>query len=215
MTGGTDNISRGYDVNPDPYYYILQSYWGGAGDFVEEGIGLGMAAFSIAERKAQRLLASDNPEEFIDTLLTTESSDLPTVRFSDVPILKTIYGGPSRFYDYDLFVKNKQDIGQFDREIRKGEGDVQGLDFTGVQRLKNELKETEKMLDIYRKAKLKARELPYLDRSNATYEIQEAERAEIVYFNALYYQYRGQYINPKPEGIIPLDAIRKIIGTDE
>ena len=215
MTGGTDNISRGYDVNPDPYYYILQSYWGGAGDFVEEGVGLGKAAFSIAERKAQRLLASNNPEEFIDNLLTTESSDLPTVRFSDVPILKTIYGGPSRFYDYDLFVKNKQDIGQFDREMRKGEGDVQGLDFTGVQRLKKELKQTEEMLDIYRKAKLKARELPYLERSNATYEIQEAERVEIVYFNALYYKYRGQYIDPKPEGIIPLDAIRKIIGTDE
>ena len=34
-------------------------------------------------------------------------------------------------------------------------------------------------------------------------------------FNKAYYDLRGQYVDPKPEGIIPMDKIRKAIGTDE
>tara|TARA_X000001036_G_scaffold28804_1_gene23804 strand:+ start:19601 stop:28237 length:8637 start_codon:yes stop_codon:yes gene_type:complete len=219
MTGGTENISAklqgGIDVNPDPYYYILQSYWGGAGDFVEESIGLGRKGLSVGYRKSQQLLGSKNSEEFVNNLMTTKSEDMPVVRFSDVPILKSIYGGPSRFFDYDLYEENKENVLQFEREMKKGTTVREDLDFTGVQRLKNELKQTEEALKLYRKAKLKARDLPYIDRVNAMYEIQEAERKEIMFFNAMYYKHRGQYLDPKPQGLIPMSEIRKIIGTDE
>lgn len=219
MTGGTENISAklrgGIDVNPDPYYYILQSYWGGAGDFVEESIGLGRKGLSVGYRKTQQLLGSKNSEEFVNNLMTTKSEDLPVVRFSDVPVLKSIYGGPSRFYDYDLYEENKENVLQFEREMKKGTTVREDLDFTGIQKLKKELKQTEEALKLYRKAKLKARDLPYIDRVNAMYEIQEAERKEIMFFNAMYYKHRGQYLDPKPQGLIPMSEIRKIIGTDE
>ena len=219
MTGGTENISAklqgGVDVNPDPYYYILQSYWGGAGDFVEQSIGLGRKGLSVGYRKTQQLLGSKDSEEFVNNLMTTKSEDMPVVRFSDVPILKSIYGGPSRFFDYDLYEENKENVLQFEKEMKKGTTVREDLDFTGVQRLKNELKQTEEALKLYRKAKIQARDLPYIDRVNAMYEIQEAERKEIMFFNAMYYKYRGQYLDPKPQGLIPMSEIRKIIGTDE
>jgi hypothetical protein len=55
----------------------------------------------------------------------------------------------------------------------------------------------------------------FIDRSNATYQLQEAERQIVMQFNKAYYDLRGQYVDPKPEGIIPMDKIRKAIGTDE
>mgnify|MGYP003637721125 FL=1 len=55
----------------------------------------------------------------------------------------------------------------------------------------------------------------YIDRTNTGYLLQEAERKVVMRFNAIYYQLRGQYVDPKPQGIIPLNDIRKAIGTDE
>ena len=46
-------------------------------------------------------------------------------------------------------------------------------------------------------------------------KLQEAERQAIMIFNKMYEDLRGKYVNPKPEGVIPMDKIRKYIGTDE
>ena len=65
-------------------------------------------------------------------------------------------------------------------------------------------------------ARKKVKEIEdFIDRSNATYMIQEAERQVVMDFNKDYYDLRGQYVDPKPEGIIPMDEIRQLIGTDE
>ena len=57
-TGVTENRSDGtIEWNADPYYYILQSYWGGAGDFVEESLGMGRAGFEVARRNITSLPA--------------------------------------------------------------------------------------------------------------------------------------------------------------
>ena len=55
----------------------------------------------------------------------------------------------------------------------------------------------------------------FIDRSNMAYKNQENEREVIMEFNKDYYDLRGQYVDPKPEGIIPMDEIRQLIGTDE
>jgi len=216
MTGGTENIDGTIEWNADPYYYILQSYWGGAGDFVEESLGMGRAGFEVARRKYNKLASSANSDEFVDNLLTTPQEDRPIVKFSDVPVLKTIYGGPSRWYDFDLFEENRKNIEQYDKELRKGKETPGNLDFTGVQELKRQLKMADKALKQVWDARKQVRDIEdFIDRSNATYQIQEIERKIVMQFNKAYYDLRGQYVDPKPEGIIPMDKIRKAIGTDE
>ena len=222
MTGGTEYISGDVEINPDPYYYVLQSYWGGAGDFVEDVATTGMAAYELARKKLIKLSGSQSTEDFISNLTSFDSDEKfysdklgsPTIRYSNVPLVGKIYGGPSRFYDFDLFEKNRTEVEQFDRELKKGE-DVD-KNYVGIEQLKVELNETLKVLDFYRKAKRQIRQIDDLIvRTNASYELDEAERREVAYFNALYYKYRGQYIDPKPEGIIPLNTIRQLLGTDE
>ena len=217
MTGGTENISGGVEINPDPWYYIMQSYWGGAGDFVEETAGMGKAGFEVGRRKYNKLAASMNTDEFVDNLLSTPKEDTPIIKFSDVPILKSMYGGPSRFYDFDLLEKNRGDIEQHVKELSKNVGqDISHINFTGVQALKDELKKTDDALKQVWAARRAAKDIEdYIDRSNAGYMLQEAERKVVMRFNAIYYQLRGQYVDPKPQGIIPLNDIRKAIGTDE
>ena len=217
MTGGTKNISGDIEVNPDPWYYIMQSYWGGAGDFVEETAGMGKAGFEVGRRKYNKLAASMNTDEFVDNLLSTPKEDTPVIKFSDVPVLKSMYGGPSRFYDFDLLEKNRGDIEQHVKELSKNVGqDISQINFTGVQALKDELKKTDDALKQVWAARKQAKDIEdYIDRTNTGYLLQEAERKVVMRFNAIYYQLRGQYVDPKPQGIIPLNDIRKAIGTDE
>ncbi len=216
MTGGTDNIQGDVDVNPDPYYYIMQSYWGGAGDFVEKTALLGRTGYEMGRKKYNRLAGSRNADEFVNNLLTMPKEEKPVVRFSDVPILKTIYGGPSRFYDFDLFEENRQDILQHVRELKNSRETPSNIDFTGIQQLKTQLKNIEDVLIVVRKEKKKARDVEdYIERGRRAYDLQEAERQAIMIFNKMYEDLRGKYVNPKPEGVIPMDKIRKYIGTDE
>jgi len=219
MTEGTENIDAGIDWNADPYYYIMQSYWGGAGDFVEETGGLTRAGVEMARKKYNKLASSRTTDEFVDNLFSTPEEDRPLVKFSDVPILKTIYGGPSRFYDFDLFDKNRKEVEQYFEELKDAKDGklVPGfVDFEGVKKLKEKLKDAEEALRVVWDARKKVKEIEdFIDRSNAMYMIQEAERQVIMQFNKDYYDLRGQYLDPKPEGIIPMDEIRQLIGTDE
>ena len=90
------------------------------------------------------------------------------------------------------------------------------IDLTGVQELEVLRKETEKQLKLYRDLQKKTKDLPSIqERSQRAYEIQEGIRAEMAQFNKKYEELRGQFIDPKSKGIIPLNKIRKAIGTDE
>jgi len=218
MTGGKTYIDGSIEINPDPYYYIASSYWGGAGDFVMDVTTLGRSAYVTGARKYNALISTRTNEEFIETLFKTPQEDRPVIRFNDVPIVKTIYGaGASRFYDFDLYEKNVYDVLQFDKELRKGTVESrQGVDFTGIQALKKEYLKVEDALRVIREEKKKARDIEdYIDRSNRAYQLQEAERQLVTIFNAKYYQLRGQYLDPKPQGFIPINDIRQILGTDE
>ena len=67
------------------------------------------------------------------------------IRRSDIPILKLMYGEASRFYDYDLYKRNRNDINQSMREIKKG-SDL-GYDIRGVMEMNVVLEATEKSLN--------------------------------------------------------------------
>ena len=156
-------------------------------------------------------------DDFITNLLTApEGSDAPIIKFSDVPVLKSIYGGPSRFYDFDLYEENTQEILQFEQEAKKGVDTRTKFNYVGINELKVLYNYTEKQLKHVRDAKRQARQIEdYIERSNEAYKLQELERVLVTKFNANYYKLRGQYVDPKPEGIIPLNDLRKALGTDE
>ena len=85
-----------------------------------------------------------------------------------------------------------------------------------MQALADTLKKTDEALKNVWAARRAVKDIEdYIDRSHAAYLQQENERKVVMRFNALYYQLRGQYVDPKPQGIIPLNDIRKAIGTDE
>jgi hypothetical protein len=223
MTGGSENVSAttvnpyGVDINPDPVYYILQSYWGGAGDFLIESGGLGRVGLTLADRKFDQLMQSQTNDDFITNLLTApKDSEAPIIRFSDVPILKSIYGGPSRFYDFDLYEENVQEILQLEQEAKKGGESRTKFNYVGVVELKELYNNTEEGLKVVRQLKRAARNIDdYIERSNEAYRLQEVERVLVTRFNASYYILRGQHVDPEPEGIIPLNDLRKALGTDE
>jgi len=90
-------------------------------------------------------------------------------------------------------------------------GDIQdlpeGFTFEGVQRLNEELKNTQKVLKLIRDSKSRAREIDdYIDRLRAVHELEEYELHTIKTFNKMYYDMRGQYIEPRQRNIIT-DAI--------
>jgi hypothetical protein len=88
----------------------------------------------------------------------------------------------------------------------------------GVNQLKSDLKQTEDMLTAIRDFKKQLRdndEIDYIKRMNMLYDLGEEERKAIMYFNARYYDLRGQYIDPKPQGLIPVETVKQALGIYE
>ena len=91
------------------------------------------------------------------------------------------------------YKKNVNELEQAEREMKEGQST--DFNFTGIQALSELLKQTAEMLKDQRPKK-KAQDIEdYVDRQNAIYELQEAERMEYMLFNATYEELRGQYIN--------------------
>jgi hypothetical protein len=223
MTGGTKNQSGTFDINPDPYTYIVKSYVGGAGNFVGDLTSLGINTGAFAIKKSKRLSAAGSAEEFVDILLSSKDEegivDFPVMKFSDAPIVGGLYGGPTRYHDIDLYEKNTMDIKIMLKEIDEQKEDPTyrpDIDATGVQALEGILKEHKDKIKIYRDLQKKTKDLPSIqERTQRAYEIQEGIRTEMAQFNKKYEELRGQFIDPKSKGIIPLNTIRQAIGTDE
>ena len=191
LSGGTTEVSGDINVNPDPYYYLAQSLTGGAGKFVGDIAELSRGMVAMTRKNINRA-ASDG--DFIKSLLNVEEDEVIQIRRSDIPLLKLMYGEASRFYDTDLYMKNIEELKQAEREMKEGEST--DFDVTGVQALRSQAKRTADMLEKIRDLKKKAREVEdYVDRQNAIYKLQEAERMEYMLFNATYEELRGQYIN--------------------
>ena len=191
ISGGTTEVSGKVNVNPDPYYYLAQSLTGGAGKFVGDIAELSRGMVAMTRKNIDRAMTDD---DFIKSLLNVEQDEVIKIRRSDVPLLKLMYGEASRFYDTDLYRKNIQELEQAEKEMKEGEST--DFNVTGVQALRSQAKRTADMLKNIRDLKKKARETEdYVDRQNAIYKLQEAERMEYMLFNATYEELRGQYIN--------------------
>ena len=216
MSGGREKISGDINLNPDPYYYLLISLTGGAGKFAADVVDLGYTGSQVVKNAINETTDSKG---FLEALRDTEK---PRIRRNDIPIVKILYGEASRFFDYDLFTENRKDIEQFVAQAKAyQEGKdvtVEGLNFVGVNQLKSDLKQTEDMLDAIRDFKKQLRdndEIDYIKRMNMLHDLGEEERKAIMYFNARYYDLRGQYVDPKPQGLIPTETVKQALGIYE
>ena len=216
MSGGAENISGDYNVNPDPIYYLLLSLTGGAGKFAADVTDLGYTGSQVVKNAINETTDSKG---FLQALIDTEK---PRIKRTEIPIVKILYGEASRFFDYDLFDKNVLEVKQFEAQAKAyQEGEdvrVEGLNFVGINELKEDLKQAQDMIDEIRSVKRQLRdskEVDYIKKNNLLFDLGEEERKAIMYFNARYYDLRGKYVDPKPQGLIPTETVKQVLGIYE
>jgi hypothetical protein len=167
-TGGSKFKSGDIDLNPDMFWYPFEYYIGGLGQF---GVRGSKAAYTI--------------EEMIRT------GDKPVLEANDIPFLRKVYGEPSRYYDFDLYDRNKGEVMQLYKELKNNRSSEPGR-YKGVAALDKRMKATEKKLKALRAKRRTFEDLPYIERVNRTAEVQERERILIMQYNELYEKLRGQ-----------------------
>jgi len=216
MSGGAENISGEVNVNPDPIYYLLLSLTGGAGKFAADVTDLGYTGSQVVKNAINETTDSKG---FLQALIETEK---PRIKRTEIPIVKILYGEASRFFDYDLFDKNVLEVKQFEAQAKAyQEGEdvrVEGLNFVGINALKEDLKQAQDMIDEIRSVKRQLRdskEVDYIKKNNLLFDLGEEERKAIMYFNARYYDLRGKYVDPKPQGLIPTETVKQVLGIYE
>ena len=165
-TGGSEMVSGSVDVNPDLFWYPFEYYIGGLGQF---SMRAAKGAYSI--------------EEMIRT------GEKPQLDANDIPFLRKVYGEPSKYYDFDLYDSNKEQVLQLYKERK--EADNKSLDrYNGIVKLDKKIKSVEKKLKALRKERRAAQDLPYIQRLNRSAELQEKERILIMEYNALHEKLR-------------------------
>ena len=215
MAGGKEFIGSSMDFNPDPYYYLMLSILGGAGKFTGDVVDLVTTGTQVVSNAINETTDSKG---FLEALKDTEK---PIIRRGDVPFAKIVLGEASRFYDFDLFDENRVEVSQYLIQAEKyaeGEAeDIEGLDFTGIAQLGVILEQTEEVMSELRSMRRMVRQnddLNYIQKQNMLYALEEEESKILVYFNAKYYELRGQFIDPRPTGIIPEQTLRQALGIE-
>ena len=215
MSGGKEFISGDYDFNPDPYYYLMLSLLGGAGKFTGDVVDLAVTGSQVVNNAINE---TSDSKGFLEALRDTEK---PVIRRGSVPFAKIVLGEASRFYDFDLFDENRIEVNQFANQAKKyaeGEAeDIGGLDFTGIAELSKILEDTEDVLSDLRSLRRDIRQsddMDYIKKQNLLYTIEQEETKLLVYFNAEYYRLRGQFVDPRPTGIIPEQTLKQSLGIE-
>ena len=215
MSGGKEFIGGDFDFNPDPYYYLMLSLLGGAGKFTGDVVDLSVTGSQVVKNAINE---TSDSKGFLEALMDTEK---PVIRRGSVPFAKIVLGEASRFYDFDLFDENREEVMQYVNQAKKyveGEAeDIEGLDFRGIQELEKILEDTENVLSDLRSLRREIRqsdEMDYIKKQNLLYTIEQEETKLLVYFNAEYYRLRGQFVDPRPTGIIPEQTLRQSLGIE-
>jgi|MDSZ01.2.fsa_nt_gb hypothetical protein len=189
-TGGSKYKSGSVDVNFDPYWYLFEYFIGGSGRFLGQG---GKAIYDIGQATMSAVSEGAKGQNVFDALNRMQEAPKPDMSLTRMPLARKVYGEASRYYDFDLFEENAQEIMQLKKELREGLK-VEGRGrYNGVNRLYKTLGETEKRLKRIRDRKRQARDISdYIRRSNVLTQLMEEEREAVMKFNSLYEQARGQ-----------------------
>lgn len=167
-TGGSKQVSGSVDVNPDLFWYPFEYYIGGLGQF---GIRGAESTYAIGQMITQ--------------------GEKVELQANDIPFLRKVYGEPSRYYDFDLYDTNKNEISQLYKELNNNRSSQPGR-YKGVYALDKKMKSVEKQLKSLRAKRRELDSLPYIQRVNETAVLQERERKLVMEYNALYEKYRGK-----------------------
>jgi hypothetical protein len=168
-TGGSAQVPGSVDVNPDKFWYGLEYYIGGAGQFVTRSLGTGRDMFEMM-KEGEKVKMSAN----------------------DFPFLRKVYGESSRYYDSDSYTENSNLISQLYKE-RKESDDKRSDRYAGVTKLESMRKSTEKKLKALRKKRKEARDIKnYVEKQNRIYELYEKERSLLMRFNKAFEKYHGK-----------------------
>ena len=163
-TGGTPHRSGKLDFNPDGLWYMFEYYLGGAGQFITRS---GETAVKIGHK-------------------LTDGEDLK-LSYNDIPFMRKMYGESSKYYDYQLFDKNADEVEISIKEIKDPELNVDLSKYRGVVSLNNMRKAANKQLKALRASKREAKKLPgYTERNLRIQELMDKERKIIMRFNKQY-----------------------------
>lgn len=166
-TGGSQEVPGALDFNPDKLWYGVEYFMGGPGLFVER-----------TSKTVRRLGAKVIDKEDVD------------IAFNDVPMLRIIYGEPSKYYDMEKYSDRKDLLKGLKNELKRTK-DFDNPRYKGVKRLSSVIKLTERNLTKIRKQRKEAKKIT--DFAKRTAEIQrlmDLERKEIMRFNKLYNELR-------------------------
>ena len=163
-TGGTPHRSGKLDFNPDGLWYMFEYFLGGAGQFVTR---TGETAVKIGHK-------------------LYDGEDLK-LSYNDIPMMRKMYGESSKYYDYQLFDKNADEVEISIKEIKDPELKVDLSKYRGVVSLNNMRKAANKQLKALRTAKREAKKIPgYSERNIRIQELMDKERKIIMRFNKQY-----------------------------
>ena len=167
-TGGSEYRSGWLDTNPDKGWYLFEYFLGGAGRFVT---------------RTGEIVRKASNKAFVNNEVDLE--------FNDAPILRKVYGETSRYYDFDKFEQNSNEVNQLYKEF---ENTGYNKDrHKGINPLKQHLKNTNKKLKALRAARREARQIEnYAERTVRLQELMEKERLIIMDFNQKYERLRGR-----------------------
>jgi len=166
-TGGTQDVPGSVDMNPDKLWYTVEYFMGGPGMFVER-----------TSKTVRRMKAKAIDKENID------------LDFNDVPMMRIIYGEPSKYYDYELFSNRQEKVKQLKREVKRTK-DFSNPRYKGLKRLDSAVNEINKTLKVLRAKRRGARDIK--DFGKRTAEVQrlmDLERKQVMKFNKLYNELR-------------------------
>ena len=167
-TGGTPHRSGKLDFNPDGLWYMFEYYLGGAGQFVTR---TGETAVKIGHK-------------------LTDGEDLK-LSYNDIPFMRKMYGESSKYYDYQLFDKNADEIEISVKELKDPDLTLDHSKYRGVIALNNLRKGSNKQLKNLRAAKREAKNIPgYSERNLRIQELMDKERKILMNFNLQYEKLR-------------------------
>ena len=102
-----------------------------------------------------------------------------------------MYGEPGKYYDFELYYKNKEEIEVSIKEIKDPDITFVAGKYQGVTALHKQLKNAEKQLKAIRAAKREAKNIEgYVERTLRIQELMDKERKILMYFNEQYEKLR-------------------------
>ena len=169
-SGGSVHRAGAIDVNPDAMWYIFQTYLGGAGQFVTR---TGETTFKIAHK-------------------LTDTPDLK-INYNDIPLLRKMYGETSKYYDYQKFSDNKDEVKSLMREFKDSDTRREYSYYNNIPLLDKLINNVDKRLKVLRGKRREAQDIPdYPTRTIRVQEIRDKERSLIMEFNRKFEQYRNE-----------------------